>query len=146
MRCKKRRPNKIRFAHLLLAFILRRFAEWPMSIKVHWKHVLNFKLKGEVENWSFWIKTVANVFINFLFQYNILPTFELSKMRSRLWAALLNILKSSQIKLKKIRIYNTRIANLRRRAGLWVSTKFNRASLQILYVHVYAIDIERMRH
>ena len=29
--------------------------------------------------------------------------------------------------------------------GLWVSTKFNRASLQILYVDVYAIDIERKR-
>ena len=40
----------------------------------------------------------------------------------------------------------TRIANLKRRAGLWVSTKFNRASLQILYVHVYAIDIKRKRH
>ena len=40
----------------------------------------------------------------------------------------------------------TRIANLRRCAGLWVSTKFNLASLQILYVHVYAIDIERKRH
>ena len=40
----------------------------------------------------------------------------------------------------------TRIANLRRRAGLWVSSKFNRASLQILYAHVFAIDIERKRH
>ena len=40
----------------------------------------------------------------------------------------------------------TRIANLRCCSGLWVSTKFNRTSLQILYVHVYAIDIERKRH
>ena len=43
----------------------------------------------------------------------------------------------------KLTVVHTRIANLRRRAGLWISTKFNRASLQILYVHVYAIDIER---
>ena len=101
MRWKKRRPNKIRFAHFLLAFTSRRFAEWPMSIKVHWKNVLNLKLKGKVKNWSFWIKKVANVFINFLFQYNILPTFRLSKMRSRLWAPLLNILISRHKSSKK---------------------------------------------
>ena len=48
--------------------------------------------------------------------------------------------------MKQKYISYAQIANLRCRSGLWVSTKFNRASLQILYVHVYAIDIERKRH
>ena len=75
MRWKKRRPNYIRFAHLLLAFISKRFAEWPMSMIVHWKHVLNLKLKGEVQNWSFWIKKVSNVFYQFSFPIQYFANF-----------------------------------------------------------------------
>ena len=45
------------------------------GIKVHWKHVLNLKLKGEVENWSFWVKKVSNVFYQFSFPIQYFANF-----------------------------------------------------------------------
>ena len=44
------------------------------------------KVKSKIE--VFELRKYQTFFINFLFQYNILPTFGLSKMRSGLWAAL----------------------------------------------------------
>ena len=75
MRWKKRRPNKIRFARFLLAFISRRFAKWPMSIKVHWKHVLNGERLSQKLNGSFWIKKVSNVFYQFPFPIQYFANF-----------------------------------------------------------------------
>ena len=75
MRWKKRRPNKIRFARFLLAFISRRFAKWPMSIKVHWKHVLNGERLSQKLNGSFWIKKVSNVFYQFSFPIQYFANF-----------------------------------------------------------------------
>ena len=73
MRWKKRRSNKIRFARFLLAFISRRFAKWPMSIKVHWKHVLNGERLSQ--KLKIWIKKISNVFYQFPFPIQYFANF-----------------------------------------------------------------------
>ena len=72
-------------------------------------------------------------------KYFNLPDFNVNLLDTAIVKTFIRLIKQKYISY-------TRIANLRCCAGLWVSTKFNRASLQILYVHVYAIDIERKRH
>ena len=77
------------------------------GIKVHWKHVLNLKLKGGVENWSFWIKKVSNVFYQFSFPIQYFDNFWIihNALRSVSCSSYLCLSRHKSSK-KKISVYN----------------------------------------